>query len=104
MNISVSLQGISRDVSAESLWTHRPKLKNVLATFHGYWFWCYWLHCLMVHSGRRGVKENKAHLPLQTSVASVCTRHLTGRPVDSYGSCQGPMEPWHKDCCCWEEP
>lgn len=38
-------------VSKESLWTHRPKLKNVLKTFHVFWCWCYWLNRLMCYAG-----------------------------------------------------
>lgn len=96
MSVSASLWGISLDVSAESLWTHRPKLKNVLTTFHVYWLWCYWLCCLKLYSWRKRGRGNQDHLSPQTALAQVCTQAQRDRPTGSNGSCQGPAEPCTK--------
>lgn len=69
MGTSASFQGINLDVSAESPWPHRPKLKNVLRALHV----CCWLYCLMGHAGGKGSGR--------VGTASLCsTGHVTAGP------------------------
>lgn len=58
----------------------------------------------MVHSGKNGRKEEQGS-PLPTDCSSPRLYPGTSQTSRrSYGNYQEPIEPWHEDCCSWEEP
>lgn len=48
--------------------------------------------------------ETRITSPCRLLWSMSARRHLTDKPTGSYGNYQEPIEPWHKDCCSWEEP
>lgn len=99
-HFSFSPRNQPRCVSKESVWTHRPKLKNVrkhfMSTDSGTASYTVWWS---IQEEREGLGTVTASLS-----SPVSAPEQPHRPMDRHGSCQGPTKPWHKDCCNWEEP
>lgn len=111
-------------VSKEPLWTHRPRLESILMTFHVHGFRLehqyYWLFCLMVHSGKKGVRNRgptprrrhaprsvpgASHTGLRAGMGAVRDPLSLGTKIVAVGKVPGLadvlLQEWNMGSVCW---